>query len=194
MGSRSLARWILLPFLIVWTTARLAALSLGIEATGAAQAAAAPGFGPKLQAGGNVALVLSIPLFAWMDLTTSLEGFGILPSDTAGGFDYRGFGGTALAASLETHFPVARSSRAGVVSLGAAAGAAAALPAYQNTTLYFFYPEVRVAGFLSWQPAVLTRFTFRLDLPLRAQLRRDMTWSLSAGVGLGAFITLGGAE
>jgi hypothetical protein len=194
MGSLGTARRILLPFLILWTTGRLAALSVGLEVMGAAQGAAAPGFGPKLQAGGSVALILSIPLAAWMDLTTSLEGFGILPSDAAGGFLYRGFGGAALGAVLEAHATVLSSAGLGALSLGAAAGAAAALPAYRYTTLYFFYPEVRLAGFLSWRPASMPALVFRLDLPVRIQLRRDVSWALSSGLGVGASYTFGAAK
>jgi hypothetical protein len=130
-------------------------------------------------------------LFSRLSFTTSLEAFGVLPSDTSGGFVYKGFAGMQLGAGLEALFPVVVSARLGTLSLGASAGAAGALPAYLDTTLYFFYPEVRSAMILSWQPAA-SAFMFRAEMPVRFQLRRDMTFSAAAGLTLDAFYYLGG--
>jgi hypothetical protein len=194
MGSRLLARFVLLLFFIVWTTAAAGAVSIGLDATGTVQAAEAPGFGPKLQAGGGVALVLLVPVIRYLSLTTSLEAFGVLPSDIAGGFGYKGFAGLELGVGLEALFPTAEPARLGVLSLGVAAGAAAALPAYLNTTLYFFYPEVRSGFVVSWQPAGSKNLTFRLEIPVRLQLRRDVDFSLSTGLGVDVYYYLGGPK
>ncbi len=192
MRLRRCTRLILLPFFIVWTTGSLAAVSLGLDTTATVQAAAAPGYGPKLQAGGSIGLGLVIPLSRWIAIATSLEGSGVLPSDTSGGFVYRGFGGLALALGVETYFPVAVSPKLGTLSMGAIAAGAAALPAYQYTTLYFFYPELRVGMLMVWRPAGAGRLDFRLQVPVRLQFRRDMSYSFSTGLGFGLSYYLGG--
>jgi hypothetical protein len=187
-----LARFVLLLFFIVWTTGAAGAVSIGLEATGTVQAAQAPGFGPKLQAGVTASIVLLVPVLRYLSLTTSLEAFGVLPSDVTGGFDYKGFAGLELGVGLEALFLVAESPRLGALSLGVAAGAAAALPAYTDTTLYFFYPEVRSGVVMSWQPAASKTFTFRLEIPVRFQLRRDVDFSFSTGLGVDVQYYLGG--
>jgi hypothetical protein len=192
MGSPVLPRLVLLPFFIVWTTGAVGAASIGLAATGTVQAAEAPGFGPKLQVGGSAAIVLLVPLFSYLSFTTSLEAFGVLPSDTSGGFLYRGFSGLALGVSLESLFPVARSRRDGTLSLGVTGGASAALPAYAGTTLYFFYPEIRTGVVMSWQLAAPKSITLRVGVPVRFQLRRDLTFSGSTGLAFDVFYYLGG--
>jgi len=191
MLSRSLPRFILLSFFIVWTTARAAAVSIRLDAVGTAQEVAAPGWGPKLQAGGGIAVVLSIPFTSWFDFATSLEIFGVLPSDTTGGFSYRGFGGGALGVAAEARFLQAQSPTIGHLAFGVTAGGAAALPAYQYTALYFYYPEARLGLFLLWQPARMQNLAFRLQVPFRYQFRRDMTFSFSTGLGIGVSYSIG---
>lgn len=187
-------RLILLPFFIVWTTGAVSAVSIGVGATGTVQAAEAPGFGPKLQAGGDISVTLFVPLFRYVGMTTSLDAFGSLPSDTSGGFTYRGFAGLALGAGLEVLFPVAQSAGLGILSLGVAGGAAAALPSYLQTTLYFFYPEIRTGMIAAWQPSRAKTLTVRLEIPVRFQLRRDMTFSGSTGLGVEVIWYLGGPQ
>lgn len=194
MRSLPVPRRLLLPFFIVWTTGRLAAVSVGFDLGADAQVAAAPGFGPKLQAGGSAAVVLFVPLTTWLDLTTSVELFGMLPSDTSGGFSYRGFGGGSLCAGFDLAWPIVASPSLGVLSLGGTVAAAAALPYYQYTRLYFFYPEVQLGALLAWRPARAQKWDFRLSLPVRMQFRRDMTYSLSAGLAFGASYYLGGSR
>jgi hypothetical protein len=193
MGSRVLPLFVLLSLFVVWTTATVGAVSVGLNATGTVQASQAPGFGAKLQAGGSLGAVLLVPLGSRVSLTTSLDAFGVLPSDASGGFVYKGCAGLALGAGLEVLFPIAASERLGTLSLGVAAGAAGALPTYLHTTLYFFYPEVRSAIVLSWQPAA-PAFMFRVEMPVRFQFRRDMTLSAAAGLTLDVFYYLGGSR
>ncbi len=192
MQTIPVPRPLLLLFFIVWTTGPLAAVSVGVDLGGGLLAADAPGYGPKLQAGGSIAAVLMIPLAGWIDLTTSLELFGVLPSDTNGGFSYRGFGGGALAAGVELAWPVLVSRSVGTLSLGGTLGFAASVPAYEYTALYFYYPEVRSGLLLLWLPVKAPKFLFRLALPVRVQFRRDLSWSVSAGLQLGFSYSLGG--
>jgi hypothetical protein len=168
---------------LVWTTGTLQALSLGLGGIGAVQVVAGQGFGPKLQLGGGVSFDLGFPLSSWLEITTSLDVFGVLPSDAQGGFLYRGYGGGALAIMLRGRGVVVSSPRLGEIGMGGGLGGAAALPGYQYTTLYFFYPEVRAEGFIDFRPAGLP-LGFRLSLPARVQLRRDMDYSVAVGVGL----------
>ena len=154
--------------------------------------AAGQGFGPKLQLGGLVSLGLTFPLAQWLDLTTSFELFGVLPSDTQGGFLYRGFGGGAVSLMLRGRGVIASSGRLGEIGAGAGIGGSAALPGYQYTTLYFFYPEAGLEGFVDFRPARMPGWRFRFSVPFRAQFRRDMDYSVSAGAGLSAQYSLKG--
>ena len=194
MGSRSMPRRLLLLFLVLWTTGRASALTVGFDALGIAQVSAAPDFGPKIQLGGNLAAVFTFSLVSWLDLAASVEGFGMLPSDVSGGFAYRGFGGGALGTALEAHFPLAHAERLGSLSAGLSLGGAGALPAYASTSLYFFYLEARLGGFLTWEPAGTRGLSVRLGIPARADLRRDMSYSLSTGLSLGIAYELAGAR
>ena len=156
--------------------------------------AAGQGFGPKLQLGGSVSFDLSFPLAAWLELSTGLDIFGVLPSDTQGGFVYRGFGGGALSLALRGRGVVASTARLGELGLGGGFSASAAVPGYQYTTLYFFYPEVGLEGFIDLRPAGAPQWSFRLSVPLRAQLRRDLDYSFSTGAGLSVHYYLKGKK
>jgi hypothetical protein len=154
------------------------------------------GFGPKLQLGGSGAIDLSIPFADWIGLATSVELFGVLPSDATGGFLYRGFGGGAFALALEAHAPVA-SGAWGELRGGGGIGAAAALPGYQYTSLFFFFPEARAEALLLFrpaQPAWLRGLELKLTVPLRAQFRRDLDFSISTGLEISAAWQLGATK
>jgi hypothetical protein len=170
--------------LLIWTTGSLHALSLGLSGVGTVQMAAGQGFGPKLQLGGSVSFDLGFPLASWLALSTSLDVFGVLPSDAQGGFLYRGFGGGAVTVMLRGRGVVASSARLGEIGMGGGLGASAAVPSYQYTTLYFFYPEVGLEGFIDFRPAGVHGWSFQFSIPVRAQLRRDLDYSFSAGAGL----------
>ncbi len=172
------------------TTAALPALSVGLGGVGLASVVAGQGFGPKMQYGGGGCLDLLIPLTDWLSLETSIDYTSLAPSDTSGGFLYRGYAGAALAVMAQAGGTIASSPRLGVLRLSGGLGIAGALPTYWYTTLSFFYLEPRLAALLDWQPAGLPQFDFQLSIPLRAQLRRDLDYSLSVGVGLTAYYRL----
>jgi hypothetical protein len=152
---------------------------------------AGQGFGPKLQLGGGLSLDFIFPLTSWMRLDASMEGFTVAPSDASGGFLYRGYSGGGVALMAQFLREIVTTPEFGVMRAGGGAGMAAALPSYWYTTLAFFYLEPRAEGLLEWTPAGLPGFTFQLSLPVRMQLRRDLSYSFSAGLGLGAFYTFG---
>jgi hypothetical protein len=179
---------------LVWTTGSLHALALGLSGTGTVQMAAGQGFGPKLQLGGSVSFDVDFPLAPWLALSTSLDLFGVLPSDTQGGFVYRGFGGGALTLTLRGRGVVASTPRLGEIGMGGGLAASAALPGYQYTSLYFFYPEAGLEGFIDFRPAGWHGWSFRLSIPVRAQFRRDLDYSLSTGAGLSVQYFLKGGK
>ena len=167
-----------------WATAGAHAFSLGAGGNGTATISAGQGFGPKLQYGGGFAVDFVFPLAPWIALDWSVGGFTVAPSDLSGGFDYRGYSGGDMGL-MATFMPTIVSSESfGVLRAGGGAGFAAALPSYWYTTLAFFYLEPRVEGLLDWSPAGLKGFTFELLLPVSMQLRRDMSYSLTGGLGL----------
>ena len=153
-----------------------------------------PGFGPKLQPGGSGSIGMSFPLARWLGLDVSLDLLGVMSSDVQGGFAYRGYYGGALGLGLEAYASIAAGKKWGELLLGGELGAAAALSAYGYTTLFFFYPEARLEGFLDWRPAALPGYDFKLSIPVRAQFRRDMSYSVSAGIGMSVRYRLPGAK
>jgi hypothetical protein len=173
-------------------TAPLGAVSLALGADGLVEAAQGLGYGAKLQAFGALALRLEVPLTPWLDLVPSLDYEGALPSDAAGGFLYRGWAGAAVALGIDMKAAVGRDASGGLFLAGGGIGAAAVLPYYTRTTLYFFFPELRAAAFLEWRPADPAGLQVRISLPVRVQLRRDMTLSAGAGLGLSVGTALGG--
>ena len=161
---------------------------------GAVHVGATPEFGPKAQWGGMGTFGASFTLASWLDMAVSVEAFGIAASDAQGGFTYRGYSGGAFALSLQGHAAVASDTSWGQLLVGAGLGAAAVVPGYQYTTLYFFYPEVRMEGYLDWRPAMMPDFSILISLPVRVQLRRDMAYSGSAGIGLAVAYRVGSGK
>jgi hypothetical protein len=184
------SRTLLFIILAFWTTLGLHAFSMGVSGTGTVTMSAGQGFGPKLQYGGGGAIEFLFPLLAWLRLDASLDLYTVSPSDATGGFLYRGYSGAATAIVAQAVTTIASGSAVGVLRIAGGLGFAAALPTYWYTTLAFFYLEPRAQFLLEWEPAALSRFDFQLSVPVRAQLRRDMSYSLSSGVGVGVLYRL----
>ena len=192
MGGHSLSRGAVFIIFLAWTTGIASAFSIGLTGDASFQIVSGQGFGPKEQGGGGAELSLSFPILTWLSVGTSFGLSETLPSDTTGGFVYRGYGTGALGACVEAHGPIGQWRNAGTLDAGGRVGVAADWSAYQYTSLFFFYPETLVEGFLGFRFAGLPSLQFRLALPFRVQFRRDLDYSLSAAVGLGAVYTFGG--
>ena len=193
--SRNLhPRAVLSLIFIVWTTGTVSAFSLGLSGGEITQISAAEGFGPKLQYGGGGSLVMHFPVLSWLDIATNLDFFSIAPSDLSGGFGYRGFSWGDLAVLAEARSRLADSPRLGRLEAGGGLGLASVLAAYEYTTLYFFYLEPRIEGFVAWAPSFLPDFDLRLSVPVGWQLRRDLDYSFTAGVALGVTYTFRSAK
>jgi len=164
---------------------------MGLGGTGTVTMSAGQGFGPKLQYGGGASIDFVFPIREWLRLDTSIDAFSVMPSDISGGFLYRGYSGAALAIMAQAGAVLVSSRSLGLMRIGGGFGFAAALPSYWYTTLAFFYLEPRLQGLLDWEPAGLPRFDFQLSVPVRLQLRRDMSYSTSTGVGIAVLYRLG---
>jgi hypothetical protein len=193
MVSRRPARVLVLPFFLVWTTAA-AALSVGVDARGALMATQADGFAAKFQAGGEIGAELVVPLTSWLDGALTISGFTFLPSNTDGGYLYRGFGGNSLGLAFAARTTVASSPAGGVLDAGVIAAAEGSLPSYSQTGLYFYTPEISVAPAAWWTLPGPGDFTLRLALPVNLLLRRDVTFAVSAGVSLAVFLNQRGGR
>jgi len=191
MSWRRVSRSLLFIILAFWTTGAAYAFSIGVGGTGAVTLSAGQGFGPKLQYGGGASIDLVFPILDWLRLDTSLDLFTVSPSDVSGGFLYRGYSGAAMAIMAQASAVLVSSPSLGLIRTGGGLGFAAALPTYWYTTLAFFYLEPRVQGLLDWEPAGLPRFSFQLSVPVRMQLRRDLRYSASAGIGIGVLYRVG---
>ena len=158
------------------------------------QIVSAPGCGPKEQGGGGGELYFFFPLNGWLGIAGTFGLFETVPSDTTGGFVYRGYGSGALGISLEAGGQIADWPTVGRLAAGGGIGASADWGAYQYTTLYFFYPETFVEGFLDFSFAGLPSLRLRFSLPVSVQFRRDLDYSFSAALGLGVIYTFGGVK
>ena len=193
MKWRHAPRALVFTILTFWTTAGVQAFSLGLAGTGTVTLSAGQGFGPKLQYGGGFSIDLVFPILEWLRLDTSIEGFTVAPSDVSGGFLYRGYSGGAMAIMVQAGTAIVSSPGLGLIRLGGGLGAAAALPSYWYTTLAFFYPELRAEAIVDWEPSGLPRFDFQILVPVRMQLRRDLNYSASMGIGISVLYRLGAA-
>jgi hypothetical protein len=191
MPAGSVPRLLLFLICGLWATAEASAFSLGLWGAGTGTISAGQGFGPKVQYGGEVSMDFVFPVREWLAIDGSVEAFTVAPSDASGGFLYRGYSGGAMGLLVVFAWPVATSPRLGELRAGFGAGIAGALPSYWYTTLAFFYLEPRLRGILAWTPAGLPSFTFQLLVPVAMQLRRDLDYSVSAGIGLGVQYTFG---
>jgi hypothetical protein len=179
---------------LLWTTATLPALSVGASGFGSVQAAAGRDLRPKLQYGGGGGIEMLVPLLSWLDLDFALAMSEHAGSDVSGGFVYAGFLGTGLSVGAQAHGGLADWEGIGVLEAGAGLGLGASLASYNDTTLYFFYPEVDLIGFMDFSPAFLPSLAFRLFVPLNVLLREDMDYTLSTGVGFGVLYSFGGGK
>ncbi len=168
------------------------AFSIGLDGGATFQIASGQGFGPKEQGGGGADLYFLFPVIRWLSVGTGVRLYETLPSDTTGGFVYRGYGTGGLSAFLEAGGPIAVWARAVRLEAGGQVGASANWAAYQYTNLFFFYPEVMVGGFFGLRFARLPFLQVRLSVPVSVQFRRDLDYSFSAAVCLGANYAFGG--
>jgi hypothetical protein len=186
-----LSRFSLFLIWAFWATAGAHAFTFGLQGGGTATISAGQGFGPKLQYGGGLSAQMIFPLNSWMALDTCIDAFTVAPSDISGGFLYRGYSGGAVGVMALFSATIAKSDSLGELRAGGGAGIGMALPSYWYTTLAFFYLEPRVEGLLAWMPKGLPDFTFQLLLPVAMQLRRDLDYSVSGGVGISVLYTFG---
>jgi len=194
MGGASLSRRAVFIIFLAWTTGPLSAFSIGIIGDMTFQIASAEGYGPKEQGGGGAELYTFFPFADWIGMGLFFGLSETLPSDTTGGFAYRGYGTGAIGLFAEVHFRLSSVGTLGTLFGGGRAGLSADWGSYQYTSLYFFYPEEVTEGFLFLRLASLPSLQVRLSLPVRLQFRRDMTYSYSAALGLGAIYTFGGTR
>jgi hypothetical protein len=192
MGGRARSRGAVFIIFLAWTTGSVSAVSVGLAADTTFQIASGQGFGPKEQGGGGADLYLLVPIVPWMRFGTSFGLSETLPSDTTGGFVYRGYGTGALGIFLEAAGPIGTWDKVGTFEAGGQLGINADWSAYQYTSLYFFYPELVTGGFIGLRFAGLPALQVRLSLPVQFQFRRDMSYSFLAAISLGANYSFGG--
>lgn len=191
---RTTALLLVLLVLLAGTSPPLSALSIGLTGTAVAQIASAEGFGPKVQAGGGGCIDVAVPVLAGLEIDASIGLLNVSLSDASGGFAYRGFSGGDLCVSVEAFAPIGSWKGFGQLTAGGGLGVAAVVAGYQSTTLCFFYPEIRAEAFLECNPAFLPSLGIRLSVPVSLQLRRDVDYSVTTGLGMGVRYYFGGAR
>ena len=186
MGGGSLSRAAVSIIFLAWTTGSASAFSIGLSGDDTFQIVSGQGFGPKEQGGGGAELYMLIPLVPWMRMGASFGLYETLPSDTTGGFVYRGYGTGALGVFGEAAGSIGTWNRVGTFEAGGQIGANADWAAYQYTNLFFFYPELMAEGFIGMRLAGLHALQIRLALPFRFQFQQDLDCSFRAAISLGA--------
>lgn len=173
----------------LWTTGGAAALSIGLSGGPRAHLSAADGYSPKAQLGGEAGVLLTAPVTTWLSLGGSAGVVGANASDMLGGFAYRSYVGGFLGFVAEASASLSSRKYAGELRGGGRLGLLANVAVYGNTSLAFFFPSVGLDGILTWRPAALSYLDIGITVPLRLDLRRDMQFSGSAGLGLTVAVT-----
>jgi hypothetical protein len=194
MRASRCASFILSLILGLWTTGSLAAFSIGAGGGAFTQVAGAPGYGAKLQYGGGGSMEALFPLLPWLSIDAVLALDHAGASDPGGGFVCSGFLATGLSAGVQARADLATWRNAGTLGAGAAVSGGAALASYDDTTLYFFYPQASIGGFLDFSPSFIRGLTARLSVPVTALFRRDMEYTIRAGLALSVLYGLGAAR
>jgi hypothetical protein len=189
MSGLKVPRAVLFLIFCLWTTGGAAALSLGLYGGPSAHLSAAEGYSPKAQAGGEAGVLLTAPVTGWLSLGGSAGAVGASASDMLGGFGYRSYAGGFLGFVAEAGAPLLSRKYSGELRGGGRLGLLANVAVYGNTSLAFFFPSIGLDAFLAWRPAALSYLDFGITLPLRLDLRRDMQFSGSAGLGLSVSVT-----
>jgi hypothetical protein len=184
---------VLLTVLLAGITAPLHPLEVALRADMSGGALASAPLSLDWKAQGQMAGGLSVVVmvFRQIGLGANLFLTNGWPSDVAGGYQIRGYSELGLSLFEELGFPVADLGDGGMVILGADAGVSASIGTYSSTQLSFFLPACSLTPFVSVRFPGFGDFDFRAGLPARLLLRRDMSWSGSAGISLGAAWVLG---
>ncbi len=165
--------------------------ALGAEAGGAVLESAVSGLAPKAQAvaGGGISGTLTVEDFFGLGTAVLLS--NAWRSDVSGGYQLRGYAEIGLSAFLELAWTVAAFGEGGALKAGGQAGMSASIAIYQSTELTFFVPSVDAEPFVSVRFPGMRDVDFRAGLPVHLLLRRDMNWSVSAGLSVGAAYVFG---
>jgi hypothetical protein len=162
------------------------ALSVGISGNGDIASTTVDGTPTKIQLGAGAAITAEFPFFDTIGPGISLIFSNLWPSDAGGWVILRGY--MELGVSAFVLYQVKALSLPGIgdFRVGGRAGMSASVGEYLPSTLVFFMPSVDLAPFLKWTPAALPNFSFSIALPARWLLRRDVVFSGSLGLELGA--------
>jgi hypothetical protein len=177
-------RTVLFIIFCLWTTGSAAALSIGLCGGPRAQLSVADGYSSKAQFGGEAGVLITTPVAGWLSLGASAGVAGASASDMLGGFGYRSYVGGFLGFVAEAGTPLSSRKYSGELRGGGRLGLAANVAVYGNTSLAFFFPSLGLDAFLAWRPAAFSYLDIGITVPLRLDLRRDMQFSGSAGLGL----------
>ncbi len=186
-----LSRCVLFIIFIFSTTGAAHAVDFGLSVGGDFISSAYSGLPGKAQGGIHVTASFGFPFTDWIGAGTALVWGNEWPSDLSGGFGYRGYweGGLSLYLYLQT--VVLDLGGAGLFRAGGRTGMTASLATYQYSTLTFFAPRVDLSPYVSFSPRGLRGWDFILAAPAHLILRRDMAYSWSMGLELGASYTVG---
>jgi hypothetical protein len=189
MRELKVPRGILFIIFSLWTTGGAVALSIGLYGGPAVHLSAADGYSPKAQLGGEAGVLLTAPVARWLSLGGSAGVVGANASDMLGGFGYRSYVGGFLGFVAEASAALSSRKYTGELRGGGRLGLLANIAEYGTTSLAFFFPSLGLDGFLAWRPAAISYLDIGITVPLRLDLRRDMQFSGSAGLGLTLSVT-----
>lgn len=104
-------------------------------------------------------------------------------SNLEGGYLYRGYRGWHWGARLSTRIGRIEMGSDLLMTIGMRAAASARFSTFHYTQLLFFYPHVGIAPYLDFhrREGLLSA---RFSMPVDVYLRRDLRYSVSAGLGI----------
>ncbi len=140
----------------------------------------------KTQAGLGTSLTATFPFCDIVGPGLSVFISNVWPSDAGGWVIMRGYYEVGLSAFVLGQAKVLSLPDIGDFRAGGRIGMGASIAGYQYSTLVFFMPSLDLAGFFEWTPAAIPNWDFTITIPMRWMLRRDVAFSGSFGLELGA--------
>jgi hypothetical protein len=186
MGNRTSSRAVLFLIFLFCTTGWLQALGLGISGLGDIVVTSVENVPTKTQMGLGTSLTATFPFFDTLGPGFSVFLSNTWPSDASGWVIVRGYLEIGLSAFVLGQAKVLSLPDIGDFRAGGRVGTSASIAGYQYSTLVFFMPSIDMAGFFTWTPAAIPNWDVTITIPIRWILRRDVAFSCSFGLEIGA--------
>ncbi len=159
--------------------------SVGLGYRGLVYSAMVDELALKAQIGHEARLLLKAGIVKNFSLVLGALYRYVLPSDTSGGYAYRGFSSVGLFLGFD--WKTSWTARIGpdvLLSLGGGANAGAAFAQYLDTELLFFHPEYTFSTYFEYVSPEVPALSFKYEALASGINRNDMAVFAGGGLGL----------